>query len=339
MAGIETLEAGMRLMQLFLAVIVAFVPGAAGAAGKPTRLTVMSFNTWGLGKLAGQPVEKVAEAIKAAGADIVGIEETRVESPPEGTPAEPVPEFGYGDSHAAELGNALGWNIVDQIPQKSTFKAAGIWSSAVASRFPITGKTKNQLGVFLNVDGRRIAIFNVHFNDSPYQPYQVLNIPYGEFPFIKTEAEAIKFAKEARGEGLALLLEDLKEAADAEAVFVTGDFNEPSWRDWTAKAVAAGQQPVKVGFPTAKAIEAAGFTDALRVAFPDEVAKPAFTWTPTTDPASKDDHHDRIDFVFARAPNLKVISAAIIGEKKPEADVVVTPWPSDHRAVAATVEF
>ena len=34
-----------------------------------------------------------------------------------------------------------------------------------------------------------------------------------------------------------------------------------------------------------------------------------------------------------------VESAAIVGESAPEADVVVTPWPSDHRAVAATVEL
>lgn len=329
----------MRLMQLGLVAALIGAASAAEAAGKPLRLTVMSFNTWGLGKLAGQPIEKVAEAIKSAGADIVGIAETRAESAPEGTPAEPVPEFGYGDSGAAELGKALGWNILDQIPQKPTFVEAGIWSSAVASRFPITGTTKHQLGVFLNADGHKIAVFNVHFNDSPYQPYQLVGITYGEYPFIKTEEEAIKFAKEARGAGLALLLEDLREAADAEAVFVTGDFNEPSWRDWTDKAVAAKLQPLKVMFPTAKAIEDAGFTDALRAAFPDEVAKPAMTWTPTTDPASKDDHHDRIDYVFVKAPGLKVISAAIIGEKSPEADVVVTPWPSDHRAVAATVEF
>jgi hypothetical protein len=29
----------------------------------------------------------------------------------------------------------------------------------------------------------------------------------------------------------------------------------------------------------------------------------------------------------------------IVGEKTPDADLAVTPWPSDHRAVAATVRF
>ena len=54
---------------------------------------------------------------------------------------------------------------------------------------------------------------------------------------------------------------------------------------------------------------------------------------------AKDDHHDRIDFILARAKNLTVISAGIVGEKAPEADLVVTPWPSDHRASMAVVSF
>lgn len=65
----------------------------------------------------------------------------------------------------------------------------------------------------------------------------------------------------------------------------------------------------------------------------------SFTWTPTTEPDDPEDHDDRIDFVFARAPRLEVVAAGIVGEKPPEADIVVTPWPADHRAVVATVRF
>jgi hypothetical protein len=131
----------------------------------------------------------------------------------------------------------------------------------------------------------------------------------------------------------------LKAAEGADAAFIFGDFNEPSHRDWTPEAVAAGLQPLVVPYPTTMAIEEKGFIDAFRAAVPDVVAHPAFTWTPTSEPSAPDDHHDRIDFVFARGANLKVESAAIVGEKAPEADIVSTPWPSDHRAVAATVRF
>ena len=88
-----------------------------------------------------------------------------------------------------------------------------------------------------------------------------------------------------------------------------------------------------------KAIEDKGFVDTFRAIYPDAGVKPGMTWTPTTEPTAKDDHHDRIDFALARAKDLQVIAAGIVGEKAPEADIVVTPWPSDHRATMAKVKF
>ena len=136
-----------------------------------------------------------------------------------------------------------------------------------------------------------------------------------------------------------MLKEDLAEADGAEATFVFGDFNEPSGLDWTQAAVDADNQPIVVDWPTTRALEDEGFVDTFRDANPDPVAKPAFTWTPSSKPTVSWDHHDRIDFVLARADDLEVESAAIVGEKRPEADIVVRPWPSDHRAVAATVTY
>jgi len=119
-------------------------------------------------------------------------------------------------------------------------------------------------------------------------------------------------------------------------VFVVGDFNEPSHLDWTEAAAKAGRHPMKVGFPTSKVFAKAGFTDAYRTIYPDEMAKPGFTWSP----AYKDDdprsHPDRIDFVYFRGNGLQVTDAKVIGENKANADIVVAPYPSDHRAVVAT---
>ena len=295
-----------------------------------TTLTVMTFNIWGGGANANKPVDETVAAIRATGADIVGIQETRLEADP--CTADPCPP--RGDSVAKAIAAALGFHYYDQ-----TRTNDALWANAILSRYPIGAATPNDLGVAIDVDGRKVYAFNIHLPDAPYQPYQLLGIEYGNWPFIKTEAEAVRFAQEARGAGIKLLVDDLKQAEGAAAAFVFGDFNEPSHRDWTARAVAAGRHPVVVHFPSALAVEGQGFTDALRAAFPDEVAKPAFTWTPTTEPNDPKDHHDRIDFVFARAPGLVVEKAAIVGEKAPEADIVVTPWPSDHRAVVATVRF
>ena len=191
----------------------------------------------------------------------------------------------------------------------------------------------------IDIDGRKVHTFNIHLDDSPYQPYQLLNIPYGDTPFLKTADEAVKAAQATRGPGLKILFEDMDAAGPSDADFVFGDFNEPSHRDWTESAVKAGFQPMVVPFPTVMAIEDKGFVDTFRAIYPDAGVKPGMTWTPTTDPAAKDDHHDRIDFALARGKGIEVIAAGIVGEKAPEADIVVTPWPSDHRATMAKVKF
>jgi endonuclease/exonuclease/phosphatase family metal-dependent hydrolase len=303
---------------------------AAPDARAETTITVMSFNIWGGGANEGKPIDETIAVIRAAGADIIGIQETRLEG--ETCTADACPP--EGDSVASALAAALGYHVYEQ-----TQTNAALWANAVLSRFPILGATPHDLGVAIDVDGRRVYAFNIHLDDSPYQPYQLVGIAYGDAPFISTEAEAVDVANRTRGEAIDLLKDDLVMAEGADAVFIFGDFNEPSFRDWTEAAAKAGRHPIAVRYPTTLAIEAEGFIDAYRSVYPDEVAKPAFTWTPTSEPADPEDHHDRIDFVFARGAGLVVENAAIVGEKAPEADLVVTPWPSDHRAVAATVRF
>lgn len=309
----------------------ALVGAPALAADKPTELTVMSFNIWGGGANDDKDVSETAAAIRAAGADIIGIQETKPE--PDVCDADDcVPT---GQSVAKQLAKALGFHYYDQAKTNPA-----LWANAILSRYPIGKPTDNDLGAEIDVNGRKVYAFNIHLTDFPYQPYQLLGIDYGPAPFLKTADEAVAAAAKARGAALDLVMKDMKQAEGADAVFLFGDFNEPSYRDWTDAAVKAGNQPMAVKYPSALRIEQdAGMTDLLRAAYPDEVAKPAFTWTPTSEPTAKDDHHDRIDFVFGRSAKLETLSVSVVGEKKPEADIVVTPWPADHRAVVAKVRF
>jgi exodeoxyribonuclease III len=173
----------------------------------------------------------------------------------------------------------------------------------------------------------------------PFLLDQALNITYGNSSFLNTEEALIASAEATRGPAHRLLFEDFEESKGATASFVFGDFNEPSFRDWNKAAFKAQQQPLKVKWPTTLAIENAGYVDVYREIYPNVVAKPAFTWTPTTNVSDPEDHHDRIDFVYAKGAKLRVTDAAIVGEMSPEADLVVLPWPSDHRAVVAEVEI
>lgn len=306
-------------------------PTFIGAAHAETELTVLSFNVWGGGANENKSIDATLAVIKAVNADIVGIQETRLEADP--CTAESCPPT--GESVAAKLASALGYHFYDQ---SATNEA--LWANAILSRYPIAGKAAaHDTGVAIDVNGRKVNVFNIHLDDAPYQPYQLLGIEYGPYPYLKTADEAIKAARETRGSALKLLFDDMAELGEADASFVFGDFNEPSHRDWTATAVKAGLHPLEVAYPTVKAIEDQGFVDPFRVVFPDPATKPGFTWTPTSDSKATDDHHDRIDFALAKAKDLKVIAAGIVGEKAPEADIVVTPWPSDHRASYAKVKF
>jgi endonuclease/exonuclease/phosphatase family metal-dependent hydrolase len=313
-----------------LALTLAAIACAPLPARADTVLTVMTFNVWGGGANEGKSVDETAAVIRASGADIIGIQETRKEG--ESCSEESCPP--ESESVAAKLAQALGFHYYDQAKTNDA-----LWANAILSRHPIGAATPNDLGVAIDVEGRRVFAFNIHLTDFPYQPYQVFGIPYGDAPFVKTAAEAAQAAGIARGSGVALLVEDLEAAAGADAAFVFGDFNEPSHHDWTARTAAAGRHPFAIDFPTARAVEGQGFVDAYRAAHPDEVAKPGYTWEAITHPADVQVHHDRIDYVFARGAKLAVEQARIVGEKAPEADVVVTPWPSDHRAVVATVRF
>jgi endonuclease/exonuclease/phosphatase family metal-dependent hydrolase len=300
------------------------------SAAADTTLTVMSFNIWGGGANEGQPVDATVAAIRAAGADVVGVQETRIEGDP--CDADVCPPA--GPSVAAAIAAALGFHYYDQ-----TQSNVALWANAILSRYPIGAATAHDLGVAIDVGGRTIYAFNIHLDDSPYQPYQLLGIEYGAAPFLKTARAAVRSAHATRAPALRLLFEDLAAARNADAVFVFGDFNEPSHRDWTRAAAAAGIHPLAVRYPTALAIERKGFIDALRAVFPDEIARLACTWPTSLEPNHEHEPNDRIDYVLARGHGLVVQSAAIVGEQAPAADIVVTPWPSDHRAVAATVRF
>jgi exonuclease III len=314
-------------MRLALACLLLMLAAPAAAE---TTLRVMSFNIWGGGVNEGKGIDETLAVIRAARADIVGLQEVQAE--PEDCTATDC--AAVGDSVAPALAAALGWHVHDQTGQNPA-----LWANAVISRHPIGAVSPNGLGVAIDVGGVPVWLFNIHLDDEPYQPYQLLGIEYGPAPFITTEAEAIRFAAETRGPALDLLAADMAAAEGAAAVFVTGDFNEPSGLDWTEAAVAAGLHPVRVMWPATGRLMAAGFTDAYRAVHPDPVEKPAFTWTPRYDEAATDDHPDRIDFVFARGDGLTVTDAAIVGEDGPRSDIVVMPWPSDHRAVVAEVRF
>jgi endonuclease/exonuclease/phosphatase family metal-dependent hydrolase len=212
--------------------------------------------------------------------------------------------------------------------------------TAVLSRFEIEASTPYPHAAVVRLDdGQRILIFDLHLYYKPYQPYQLLGIPY-DGRFIKTEAEAIEESRKARGAEVAEVVKELAAAkrTGLPAVLM-GDFNEPSHLDWTQAAAQSHRHPIQVAWPSTKAFEEAGFRDSYRQLYPDPMAKPGYTWTPTTRPDDPKDHHDRIDFILYRGSELRVGSVQIVGEDNENADIVVSPFPTDHRSVLTSFDY
>ena len=228
-----TLNSVLQRHVLPLALLLGVVTQTNKAEPMPETVRVMSFNLWHGGDAGKQPLERTVEVIKQSQADIVGLQETAGIAP-EGQPR---------PDRAAEIARLLGWNYVDQGER-----------TGVISRFAIVGTTPRKWGVKLALpSGRQVYLFNVHFAHAPYQPYQLLDIPYENAPFLKTAEQAVAAAHAARGEQVRRCLAEVNSAAaEGLPMFLTGDFNEPSHRDWTlatrqqqnsARCVSNGLRP------------------------------------------------------------------------------------------------
>jgi exodeoxyribonuclease-3 len=273
-----------------------------GPAG-PALLKVLTINIMFDSE---EGVDKIAKVIEATQPDLVGLQES--------------------NASTAQLAERFGMHSLQQ--DKRT---------ALLSRFPIEKVTDHKYGIQVTLDnGAKVGYCNAHLTSFPYQPHQLLHLPTGGGPYLNTEAQAIASAERTRGKEVRNMI------ADANSlnlpVIATGDFNEPSHKDWTEAAHAAGRHPIKCEWPGSRQWEAAGFSDSYREKYPDEMAHPGNTWTPNAAQDDPKEHHDRIDYVQHRGEGLKLKDIQIVGEKPEFADIVVDPWPTDHRALLATFE-
>ena len=278
------------------------------------QFCLMSFNILYGGTHLGQPLEQTAAVIRLAQADIVVVCE----------------QWG----NAEPLADLLGFTCHIVV-------APPYWQSvAVLSRYPILDTFAN--GVRLELESRQSAcVFGVHLTSTPYQPYQVRDKAY------TSNEEILAEARKAREQELVVVLSEIQPLMEAgERVLLCGDFNEPSHLDWTQASAQEGRHfGLEMSWPNSKRVTESGMEDAYRAVFPDVCRHPGYTWTSVpglgVGGSERAEHevHDRIDFVYHAGPGLDPISASIIGENNRNADLVVSPFPSDHRAVAVKYQI
>ncbi len=271
------------------------------APAEPIQLRVATLNI----EYGGEVIDfdATVEAALALDADVIGIEEAWGNIP--------------------DLAAAMGYQHFDV-------------RHHLVSRFPLLDPPRRS-DAYLYVEvtpGHVVAVGNVHLPSSPYGPNlaragkeaveifnteQLVRIPAVE-PFAKPLSDA---------------------ATRGVPAFLVGDMNSPSHLDWTPDAV--GTRPhvrFAMEWPVTTTIEALGFLDSFREVHPDPVTDPGLTW-PAARPKAEDSWNpgpnaaaDRIDYVFHAGPS-QTVDAQIAGERG-VADIVVTPWPTDHRGLVST---
>ncbi|MEA2419410.1 MAG: hypothetical protein QOE60_1616 [Thermoleophilaceae bacterium] len=282
-----------------LIAVVAALAFAGSARAEP--VTVMTFNVW----YGGVQVDSTAigPAIRAADADIVGVQE------PEG--------------RLRRIARSAGLPYADP-------------TLHLISRYPLFAADVGGVRIaYAAVDlDHVVAIANVHLTATPYGPELVRDG--------SSAAAVLKVERETRLPEIKPYLRPLAALARRGVpVFLTGDMNSPSYLDWTAPVAAVRPQVrYPLVWPVSKALADAGFRDSYRDVHPDPVARPGLTWTPGTPPGriKPTETFDRIDWVMATGPST-TLSSRLVGETGgPDVDVGIDPWGSDHRAVASTFD-
>jgi len=266
-------------------------------------LRVMSFNIeWG-----GAHVRfaSVADAIRAAGADIVGVQEA--------------------EGNLQRLAADLGWHY-------------NLRNYAV-SRYRIIDPPEAD-GKYVYVEvrpGRVVALANVHLPSDPYGPDWLRDR--------RPPEEVLDLERRVRLPKIEPVLGVLRGLHERGVpVFLTGDFNAPSHADWT-EAVVGTRPFVAHAFdwPVSRAVVDAGFRDSFRDAHPDPLTHPGLTWWAKRQRIrdfnpGDGDPQDRIDFLWYAGP-ARVTASEIVGEAGAAGvSIPVMPWPSDHRGVVSSFE-
>lgn len=285
------------------------VPDAARAAPGPNQVEVkvLTYNVQICFIFCGGHNQDIADVVTASGANLVGLQEDN---------------NGSG-SVASLLGT--GWSAHDFGSGNGNLNS---FDTSILTTFSITNTFTD--GVELQLPNGDIAYaWVVHLTPFPYQPYDIRD------GSITTEAQAISAADAARGGMVDSVLQEIALEAPIDApVFLIGDWNEPSHRDWTPAAAVAGHHlGWAVDWPASNEVHLDGFTDAFREFSPDEVIDLGESWTPSP---GANEVHDRIDIIYYAGLDVSLQDVEIVGENAQNADIVLSPWPSDHRGVVAT---
>lgn len=336
----------MKLAGVFLCLL------CLGACTSEKQLTFLQLNIWQEGVMVENGYEALADELARADADFVMLSEVR----------------NYKGTRFCD-------RIVTSLKERGkTYYSFYSYDSGLLSKYPIVDSTtifpenEDHGSIYkLTADwkGIPVCVYTAHLdyqNCSYYMVRGYSSTTWERLPEPVTDTAILlsdnRFSQ--RDDAIRLFLEDArKEVKRGHPVFLGGDFNEPSHRDWTeATRDSADHQGVVIPWTVTTLLEQAGYKDAYRTFYPDPVQYPGYTYPADCKGADlskltwapQSDERERIDFIFyypqkgifledvrIYGPRGSIRSNARVEEHT--GDVFTTPlgiWPTDHKGVLAT---
>lgn len=312
------------------------------------EFTVLQWNVWQEGTSVKGGYEAIVDEIVRLKPDFVTLSEVR----------------NYHNTNFTQ-------RLTDALRQRGeTYYSFYTYDTGLLSRYPITDSMtvfpcKDDHGsiyrLLCTARGDRFAVYTAHLdylNDTYYEVRGYDGNSWREMSPLTDIAEILRRnALSKREEAIRLFLaQAAKDEAQGYHIILGGDFNEPSMLDWTERTrYLYDHHGVVLAWPVSRLLAEAGFTDAYRVVYPNELTHPGFTF-PADNPAVSPsrltwtplaDERDRIDFVYVKGKGLRVKDAALFG---PSGSIAygrrvanptrcerfilpLSTWPTDHKGV------
>ena len=223
----------------------------------------------------------------------------------------------------------------------------------------------------IDIEGNTILVTGAHLDYTYYASYlprgynggtpnwKIINDVNGNpIPVTKVDSIQAYNLKSKRDEEISAFIKSTKTVS--KPIILMGDFNEPSFLDWTVKTKNMfDHNGVVMPWHNTAKLNKEGFIDTYRTYYPDESINPGFTWPSyahekkTTSWTPLADERDRVDYIFFKGNNIKIKNVSIVGPKesyvynkletlntsKEKYKANNLPWPSDHKAVYAKLAF
>ncbi len=211
-----------------------------------------------------------------------------------------------------------------------------------------------------SVKGVEFAVYTGHLdylNDAYYNVLGYDGSTFKEVERPKSVAELLKMNDLSwRDDAIRIFINEAKHDLEkGRQVILGGDFNEPSYLDWTEETKDLyDHHGMIVPWTVSVLLQKAGYKDAYRIVHPEVLSYPGITY-PAHNPdypdekitwAPKADERERIDYVCYQGSRLKPVEAKIFGPvesvaharmtKENSKDEYILPlgvWPTDHKGV------